>query len=206
MKIEVYSDGSAQTAATPGGWGSVILLNGEFHQELSGHMQSATNNDAELLGAVSGLESVWNYLNAEQPFLQDYCVTLISDSEIVLNWANGKYRFKQLEKIAVYDRLRWLVDRMKVKTQWVKGHSGDKWNSRCDKLANDARKGIAEVLDKSSKIVDTRIGNKKKSVVSLWFQGVLKVIDFENSIIENYDREVHGKRGSIIEIREGKDR
>lgn len=208
MKIEVYSDGSAQIADKPGGWGSVIIIDGSFHKELSGYLETATNNDAELISTIKGLDYVMEHV-ASNPssFPLDLDVTLISDSEIILNWANGKYRFKQLDKMPLYDHLRRLVKKLNVKTRWVRGHSGDRWNERCDKLANNARKGILiENVDKPSAKVDTKIGNKKAHVVSLWYDGQLKIIDFENGIIENYNREVHGKRGSLIEIRGEKDR
>lgn len=206
MNILVYSDGSAQTAATCGGWGSVIVVDGVVHKELSGYMEKATNNDAEMAGAIGGLEYIWNYLTTTPNETVGYTVTLISDSEIVLNWANGTYRFKQLEKIDAYNKLRFLMKCMNVKTQWVKGHSGDKFNARCDKLANDARKSLTNKVDKTLPVGDTRIGSKKNGVVSVWYQGVLRVIDFDIGIVENYNRELHGKRGSIVEIREGKDR
>jgi ribonuclease HI len=207
MKIDVYSDGSAQTSATAGGWGSVIIIDGTLHKELSGHLEFATNNDAELIAAIQGLDYVLNLLATDlSSFPQENEVTLISDSEIVLNWANGKYRFKQIDKMPLYDHLRRLVKKMNVKTQWCRGHSGNVWNERCDKLANLARKNLQENIDKTKPIVDTKIGLKKNDVVSIWYGGQLKIIDFETGTIENYNRDVHGKRGSVIEIREGKDR
>lgn len=204
MDLSIYTDGSAQTAPNPGGWGVVVLLNGEFHKELSGHITSATNNDAELIAAINGLEYA---LKLTSSFPVETRVTLISDSEIVLNWANGTYKFKQISKIDLYDQLRLLVKKMNVKTQWVKGHSGDVWNSRCDKLANNARKGTPETT-KSVDITrnNSKIGTKKDGVVSIYYAGKLKIIDFETGIVEDYNREVHGKRGSVIEIREGKNR
>jgi ribonuclease HI len=206
MIIEVYSDGSAQTKDKPGGWASVILIDGQVHLELAGHLEQATNNDSELIAAIKGLDYVLEYLASFQgSFPLEVEVTLLSDSQIVLNWANGTYRFKQADKLPLYDHLRRLVKKLSVKTQWIRGHSGNTWNERCDKLANDARKGIPiKSLDKSTPKTDTRIGTKKTGVVSLWYSGLLKIIDFENGIIENYDREVHGKRGSTIEIREDK--
>ena len=208
MKIDVYSDGSATTSNKAGGWGSVILIDGVLHKELAGHLEKATNNDAELISAIKGLEYTLNYLASFQgSFPLEVEVTLISDSEIILNWANGAYRFKQTEKLFLYDELRRFVKKMDVKTKWVKGHSGNTWNERCDKLANNARKNITTIaLDKSSPMADTRIGTKKSSVVCLWLGDVLKVIDLELNIIEDYNREAHGKRGSAIQIREEKDR
>jgi ribonuclease HI len=209
MNIDVYADGSATTSDKAGGWGSVILVDGVLRQELSGHLESATNNDAELIAAINGLQYVDSYLYSfmlESKMAPTHIeITLISDSEIVLNWANGTYKFKQIEKLSLYNTLMELVGKLNVKTKWVKGHSGDIWNSRCDKLANNARKGIKD-LDKSPQNGDTRIGVKKTGVVTLWFHDQLKVIDLENNIVENYDRELHGKRGSIMEIREEKSR
>jgi len=206
MNIDVYSDGSATTSDKAGGWAFVVLIDGKFHHEHSGYLESATNNDAELVGALNGLEYVLNYSCTFQgSFPVEMEVTLISDSEIVLNWTNGTYKFKQIDKLPLYEQLCRLVKKLNVKTKWVKGHSGDIWNSRCDKLANNARKGIKD-LDKSPQNGDTRIGVKKTGVVTLWFHDQLKVIDLENNIVENYDRELHGKRGSIMEIREEKSR
>lgn len=209
MKIEVYSDGSAQTKDKPGGWASVVIIDGVLHKELAGHLELATNNDAELIAAIKGLDYTLEYIASFKGSfpLEIDSVTLISDSEIILNWANGSYRFKQVDKMVLYDHLRRLVKKLNVQTQWVRGHSGNEWNERCDKLANNARKGIGiEVVDKPAKVVDTKIGTKKNDVVCIWYSGQLKIIDFETGIIENYNREAHGKRGSVIEIREGKDR
>ncbi len=208
MEILVYSDGSATTKGNPGGWASVVLIDGILHKELYGHLESATNNDAELIAAIKGLDYVMEYLICFQgSFPLELDVTLISDSQIILNWANGSYRFKQEEKMALYDHLRRLVTKLKVKTRWVKGHSGDQWNERCDHLANLARKNLPEApSDKVKDISQSLIGTKKAGTCSIWYGGVLKIVDFSQGIVETYNRDVHGKRGSVIEIREGKER
>ncbi len=208
MRIEIYADGSAQTSATAGGWGSVIVIDGIKHKELSGHLVSATNNDAELIAALKGLEYTLEYICSFQgSFSIENEVTLISDSEIVLNWANGKYRFKQIDKMPLYDSLMRLMKKMKVQTLWVRGHSGNVWNERCDRLANLARKQIQEVPnDRIENKIQSSIGSKKKGTASVYYKGQLMVLDFEAGIIETYNRDAHGKRGSMIEIREGKER
>jgi ribonuclease HI len=205
MNIEIFSDGSATTADLPGGWGAVILIDGVLRKELSGHLEKATNNDAELIGALSGLDYVNEFLFQHGSWELEFEVTLISDSQIILNWANGTYKFKQEQKMDLYDHLQRLVKKLKVKTKWVRGHSGNQWNERCDFLANQARLGLKEI-DKPKSLIDTKIGEKKKATASLWYGGKLMVLDFEQGIIEPYNREAHGKRGSVLEIRENKDR
>ena len=217
MKIEIYADGSGQTSNTDGGYGWVMVVDGVVHSEGSGHVSNATNNDMELEGAIQGLEAVdkhlWTLpatqLNAilfDTP-LPGRDVVLVSDSQIVLGWASGEYQFKQENKIDKYKQLKFLMNKLNAQTRWVKGHSGDVHNERCDQLASNARKGVTtNCLDKLTPKMDTRIGTKKAGTASVWHKDVLYVMDFENMVMEKYDREAHGKRGSMIEIREEKSR
>jgi len=212
-RIEVYSDGSGQTSGTDGGYGWVIVIDGQKHSEGSGHVKNATNNDMELESAIQGLKAAlqlvrgWDNAHIDDIYPWSGEVTLVSDSQIILGWANKSYRFKQESKVEKYRELREVYDRLNAKTRWVKGHSGDFYNEMCDKLANNARLQITEKdVDKSKPFLDTRIGTKKTGVICLYYAGQLKVIDFDAGIIENYDRDAHGKRGSFIEIREEKTR
>ena len=137
MHIDVYTDGSATTADKPGGYGYVITTDGNKHSEGSGHMPLASNNDAELQAAIEGLK-------AARLLVETYkaSITLVSDSQIILGWASGKYAFRQQDKIEKYKEFQLLINLMHVKTRWVEGHTGDEHNERCDKLANAARKLI----------------------------------------------------------------
>lgn len=152
MKIEVYTDGSATTKDKPGGYGWVIVVNGTFYMEGSGSIPSATNNDAELEAAVIGLSNVlreWNEGRLGESNIKSLgMVNLVSDSQIILGWTSGKYRFKQEAKRKKYDQLQYLVERLRVNTRWVRGHSGDQWNERCDELAGKQRDAAMGVVRK----------------------------------------------------------
>lgn len=209
MNIEVYSDGSATTKDKPGGYGWVMVIDGSKRLEGSGHMAGASNNDAEMEAAIQGLAAALKYCtedNYRDPVVKS--VTLCSDSQLVLGWASGTYRFKQQDKIQKYQQLQFLVKRLNVKTRWVEGHSGHEHNERCDKLANEARKGIARQKEKIEAISNgkTLIGTKKTGTLCVWYKNCLKVIDLETNTVENYDRAVHGPRGGVLEIREEKSR
>ena len=169
-QIEVFTDGSATIATKPGGYGFVILADGVKVSEGSGQMLTATNNDAELEAAIQGLASVLKMLSTNEDYAQKGIVpevTLVSDSEIILGWANGTYRFKQMKKRNKYDQLQFLVKKLRIKTRWVEGHSGNEHNDRCDKLANDARKLLVSEPPKTKK-------KKKSTNVNLGIE-----IDFD---------------------------
>lgn len=205
MVIEVYADGSATVKTKPGGYGWVICIDNKFHSEGSGHLDFATNNDAELLAAIRGLEAALDIVvKNPSSFPIELDVTLKSDSELILGWANGSYNFKQADKMAAYEILRRLMKKLHAKTQWIRGHSGDTWNERCDELANAARLGIEKEIKKEeikATGIGTLIGNKKDGVLCVWYGDQLKVISLTDNVIEDYNRETHGKRGSAIEIR-----
>lgn len=212
MKIEVYSDGSATVATKPGGYGWVIVIDGQKVSEGNGYMDLASNNDAELEAAIQGLAQVLKMrINNEIP-IGAHEIYLVSDSQIVLGWVDGTYRFKQRSKIQKYQQLMHVCQKLNVKTRWVQGHSGDEHNERCDRLANLGRHGMApdqslpsknqkkKAAIKEAKAKNT-IGIKKKGTISLWYKGVLKIVDLELNIVEDHDETKHGKRDSHLEIK-----
>lgn len=142
MKVEVYADGSGNTFDSDGGYGWRLVVDGALHSEGSGYLPSATNNVAEITAAIEGLKAATAYL--ANPAIQSqgpHQVELVSDSQLVLGYANGAYRCKALHLTQLYIQLRKVYGDVKASTRWVKGHSGDEHNEGCDKLAKQAREG-----------------------------------------------------------------
>jgi|ERR1051325_10570807 ribonuclease HI len=142
MKFEVYTDGSATTADKPGGFAFVIIRDGVKVSEGSGHLQKATNNVAEITAAIRGLEALQSnpeYAAADSASPRTADVVLISDSQLVLRYATGEYQCRKYHLIPLYIALRKNFQKTKATTRWVKGHSGDEHNERCDMLAKAAR-------------------------------------------------------------------
>ena len=139
--ISVYSDGaSGNRNGKPGGYGWVIVRDGRPVLAGYGGETATSNQRQELTGAIMGLEAcVRNKLHTDER------VELVSDSEYVLNLANG--RFNAHANVDLVTRLLLVARSISgLKTRWVKGHSGDTWNERCDSLAG---KGKAEAVERA---------------------------------------------------------
>jgi ribonuclease HI len=134
MVVEVYADGSGQTMAGAGGWGFVVVVDGVERCRQSGSISNATNNIAEITAAIMGLEAVSN-----DPEISGSKPTLVSDSQLVLGYASGRYQCKAYHLVPLYIRLKKVYRQLEASTRWVKGHSGDHYNEICDQLAKTAR-------------------------------------------------------------------
>ena len=146
--VTVHTDGSCLGNPGPGGYGVVMHHEGR-RTELSGGFRKTTNNRMEILAAIAGLEA-----------LNQRCrVTLHSDSQYVVNaiekgWArrwqaNGWKRNKRERALNpdLWERLLGLCDTQEVEFVWVRGHSGNPGNERCDELANQAARGADLAVD-----------------------------------------------------------
>lgn len=196
-KIEIFTDGSGTSANKPGGWAFVAVINDKKANERSGRMENASNNDAEIEAALQGLAWLKQHFDTYQTNPADFEIYLVSDSQLILGWATGTYRVKDQTKLDRVNKLKHLVNLMMVRTRWVKGHSGDEFNTRCDKLARQAR--IESTDSKESNL--TKIGEKRAGTIALWHKDKLHVIDLDNMVIEVYNKSLHGHRSSNLEVK-----
>lgn len=135
-RVTIYTDGACSGNPGAGGYG-VILLYGEHRKELSGGFRQTTNNRMEIMAAIAGLSA-----------LKTKCaVTLYSDSQYVVNsitkgWAKGwktkgwcKKDGNKAVNPDLWEQLLTLCSQHQVEFCWVRGHSGNAENERCDRLA-----------------------------------------------------------------------
>lgn len=134
--IEIYTDGACSGNPGPGGWGVVLLYQGN-KKELAGYQPETTNNRMELFAAIQGLAA-----------LREPCeVTLYSDSSYLINafekhWLDNWQRngWKTSSKSPVENQDLWKLLLLHVKNHRVrfvkvKGHSDNSYNNRCDEMA-----------------------------------------------------------------------
>lgn len=137
--VTVYTDGGCRPNPGPGGWGVVILGVATKPVELSGSEPETTNNRMELRAAIEALR--W--------FREPTTIQLVTDSEYVrkgiTEWIDGWRRrgWQTAQKTDVANRDLWQalsaeLERHRVSWTWTRGHSGDRWNERADRLAAGA--------------------------------------------------------------------
>ncbi len=135
-QVTLYTDGACSGNPGKGGWGAILIYN-EYKKEMSGGDRETTNNKMELTAAIEGLSA-----------LKEKCrVTLYSDSKylidgIIKGWARN-WRAKGWKKsdgkpalnVDLWEKILELDDYHEIEYVWVKGHAGNEYNERCDRLA-----------------------------------------------------------------------
>ncbi len=147
-KVTLYTDGSALKAkggGYHGGVGCVLIASTGAEKHISEPIEGGTNNVSEILAAAIGLEA-----------LKEPCdVVIYTDSQYVIKcmteWVMGWKRrgWKTQNKGDVKNKTHLVrLDKMcrlhNVEWEWVKGHSGDKYNEIADKLAVSASTKLKE--------------------------------------------------------------
>lgn len=137
--VELYTDGACLGNPGPGGFG-VVLLFGEHRKELSGGYRKTTNNRMELTAVIQGLEALKEKCKVELYCDSKYVVDALSNGWATKWRANGWRRNKKERALNpdLWGRLLELCEAYEVSCHWVRGHSGNRENERCDQLATQA--------------------------------------------------------------------
>lgn len=138
-KVLIYADGGAIENPGPGGYGVVLCYKGR-RRELSGGFRSTTNNRMELWACIEGLKALKNPCE----------VVLYSDSRYVVDgitrgwarkWQANSWKLSKRQKaenVDLWEQLLALCEQHDVEFRWVRGHTGNPDNERCDRLAMQA--------------------------------------------------------------------
>ena len=138
-RVQIHTDGSCLDNPGPGGWAAIVQHIDGGVEELSGGEGHTTNNRMELTAAIKALLS----LAGPAP------VRLVTDSKYVrdgiTSWIHGWKRKNWVNSAGdpvknkdLWEQLDAAMQRHDIEWDWVKGHAGDEFNERCDRLARDA--------------------------------------------------------------------
>ncbi len=139
-ELFAYTDGACSGNPGPGGWGAILIArDGETtlkERELNGGAALTTNNQMELMAAISALEALDRAST----------LTVVTDSSYVKDgitkWIHGwkakgwkTAAKKPVKNEELWKRLDAATKRHNVTWEWVKGHAGHPENERADELA-----------------------------------------------------------------------
>lgn len=133
--VTIHTDGSCLSNPGPGGWAAILQWLGN-ERELTGSEAVTTNNRMELTAAIRALEAV------KRPMM----IELHTDSRYVMNgvqdwmprWKANGWKTASKKSVAnqdLWQQLDAAIIHHNVSWHWVKGHSGNPLNERCDVLA-----------------------------------------------------------------------
>ena len=146
IAVEAATDGACSGNPGKGGWGGLIVFNDGSEIEIGGAEQSTTNNRMELMAAIKTLEKLKQYTLKENFKLRTDSKYLIEGyGNWINNWKKNGWKTSAGKPVQNLD-LWQKIDRLRIKglyMEFVKGHSGDKYNERVDLIATNYSKGIA---------------------------------------------------------------
>ena len=132
--ITIYTDGSCDISKKIGGWAAILIDSSGREKVVKGSHENATSNRMELMAV---LQSLFLLSKPEK-------IKIITDSKYVeesvnKGWLERWIRDDEIERphFELWRMLYNLLDIHEITFEWIKGHSGDEYNERCDKLAHE---------------------------------------------------------------------
>jgi ribonuclease HI len=157
MTFEIYTDGSTKNngyANSVGGWGYVVLQNGEKVHSNGGAEFGTTNQRMELTAAIEGIEHTLNDLCI--PFDK---VVVYTDSAYLhncytqkwyRNWERNGWVNSKKQPVAnkdLWERLIKYFESPEIDFVKVKGHAGNQWNEYVDNIAQSAADSLKTSME-----------------------------------------------------------
>ena len=131
MPLQIFTDGAARGNPGPAGIGVVIRNDAKILLEVSDYIGKATNNVAEYMAFIRGLEEAID--------MGEKNIEVFSDSELLVKQINGEDRVKNEGLIPLFHHASSLIKKFKHCRVY---HTAREENKLADKLAN---RGIDEV-------------------------------------------------------------
>jgi ribonuclease HI len=180
--IEIYTDGGCSPNPGPGGWGA-ILIHPKKTRELSGGHPDTTNNRMELTAAVEALKALT--VPCKIDFHTDSQYLRKGITQWISGWAANGWRSTQtgqrkpIANVDLWQELHALTHQHAIEWHWVKGHAGNEFNERADKLASAAIPHPEQHVDLDATRVYLRISGKQTRGPFGWAASVIRGNDTE---------------------------
>lgn len=118
----IYTDGAHSSTRNQGGWAFIVIENDKEIHNGYGSVKNTTNNRMEIMGALEAIK--WS----TSPEITIFTDSMYLIGTMTKNWKRNK-------NTDLWEQMEQAIKGKNIKWSHIKGHSGDKWNNRCDILA-----------------------------------------------------------------------
>ncbi len=142
IPVIIYTDGACAGNPGPGGW-AAILRYGAHERVLQGGASLTTNNRMELRAALAALQALTRPCAVELHTDSEYLKKGIT--QWLAGWIRNGWCTSKKEPVKnrdLWQALHTATRPHQITWQWVKGHAGDEFNERADRLAVAALNSI----------------------------------------------------------------
>ena len=178
MKIKLYTDGCCEPNPGSGSWAYTILNEDESSiiKSGTGYEKETTNNRMEYMALIEGIRYANEISKVDE-------IVAYSDSQLLVNTFNEwmhkwetknwirsskgkKLEIKNLDLVKELFELK-SKSRIKIKLNWVKGHSGNKWNEYCDLLCSQTirKQGVSIDYEADKRYIEVMFKYTSKSII-----------------------------------------
>lgn len=142
MKVEIYTDGSANLDLKTSGHGYVIYKDKKVFSEGIGYSRKGlTNNEEEYNGVISALEALLIIKFETKPDK----VILKSDSELVVKQLTGVYKIRKTHLQLLAKKVKSLISDLAIPVEIM--HIPRDENTKADVLAKKALVKASEKME-----------------------------------------------------------
>jgi len=134
--LQVFADGACSKNPGPGGWAAVIISNAQIVSSVSGYEKSTTNNRMELIAAIEGITE-GSKSSFEMTVITDSMYVRDGITKWIFSWRRTNWKNNTVKNIDLWQKLSSLTMKYEVTWEWVKGHSGNKYNEMVDSIARE---------------------------------------------------------------------
>ena len=125
--MQIYTDGAYAPSRNQGGW-AYVIENGHF--DYNGVFDT-TSNRMEMTGVLEALK----YINREY---SDITVIIFTDSQYV--WGTLTKGWKRNKNEDLWNQIDFCLNESRTRNitisfEWIRGHDGNEYNEKADKLA-----------------------------------------------------------------------
>ena len=134
--MRIYTDGACSGNPGPGGWAAVIPLKTN-NIILRGGKSQTTNNEMELRAVIEALKAI-DSPDTIDIYTDSAYVEKAFNEKWIENWQKNSWKTANKDEVKNIDLWKELLEQTqkhKVNFIKVKGHSNDKFNNLCDKIA-----------------------------------------------------------------------